>query len=150
MAAPEKTATADAVTVWGHLTALVELRRCDGSDVARDLDLPPSQLAALRHLDPDEPQPMGSLAGALACDKGNVTGIVDRLEKRGLVERRPGQADRRVKVLALTVAGVRVRAEVERRLAQPPAALAGLDDEELAQLAATLERVVDGLRGAGG
>jgi len=146
MAAPDDTTTADATVVWGHLTALVELRRCDGSDVARDLDLPPSQLAALRHLDPDEPQPMGSLACALSCDKGNVTGIVDRLEKRGLVERRPGPTDRRVKVLALTVAGVRVRAEVERRLAAPPAALEGLDDDELAQLAATLERVVGALR----
>ncbi|MDO9410284.1 MarR family winged helix-turn-helix transcriptional regulator [Patulibacter sp.] len=146
MAAPDDTTTADAVAVWGHLTALVELRRCDGSDVARDLDLPPSQLLALRHLDPEEPCRMGSLAGALACDKGNVTGIVDRLEKRGLVERRPDAGDRRVKVLALTLAGVRVRAEVERRLAAPPAALAGLDDDELAQLAATLGRVVGALR----
>ncbi|MEV4420219.1 MarR family transcriptional regulator [Patulibacter sp. NPDC049589] len=149
MVAPDDTTTADAVTVWGHLAALVELRRCDGTEVARDLDLPPSQLAALRHLDPDEPQPMGSLACALACDKGNVTGIVDRLEKRGLVERRPAEGDRRVKVLALTVAGVRVRAEVERRLSAPPAVLQGLDDDELAQLAATLERVVDGLRSDG-
>lgn len=146
MAAPDDTTTADAAVVWGHLTALVDLRRCDGSDVARDLDLPPSQLAALRHLDPDEPQPMGSLACALACDKGNVTGIVDRLEKRGLVERRPGPTDRRVKVLALTIAGVRVRAEVERRLAAPPAGLTRLGDDELALLAAMLGRVVDGLR----
>jgi DNA-binding MarR family transcriptional regulator len=91
---------------------------------------------------------MGSLACALACAKGTVTGIVDRLEKRGLVERRPDVADRRVKVLALTVAGVRVRAEVERRLAAPPAGLADLDDDELAQLAATLERVVGALRDA--
>jgi DNA-binding MarR family transcriptional regulator len=149
MSAPDDTTTADAVVVWGRLTELVELRRCDGSEIARELDLPPSQLLALRHLDPDEPQPMGALAGALACDKGNVTGIVDRLEKRGLVERRPGPGDRRVKVLALTVAGVRVRAEVERRLAAPPAALSGLDDAELAQLAATLGRLVDGLRDDG-
>jgi DNA-binding MarR family transcriptional regulator len=148
MAAPDDTSTADAAVVWGHLTTLVELRACDGSEVARELDLPPSQLLALRHLDPERPRPMGSLAYALACDKGNVTGIVDRLEKRGLDERRPDVADRRVKVLALTVAGVRVRAEVERRLAAPPAGLADLDDDELAQLAATLERVVGALRDA--
>lgn len=148
MAAPDETTTADAVAVWAHLTELVELRRCDGSDVARELDVPPSQLLALRHLDPEEPQPMGALACALACDKGNVTGIVDRLEKRGLVERRPAAGDRRVKVLALTAAGRRVRAEVERRLAAPPAALAALDDDELARLASSLERVVGALRDA--
>lgn len=147
MAAPDDTTTADAVVVWSRLTELVELRRCEGSDVARELDLPPSQLLALRHLDPDEPQPMGALACALSCDKGNVTGIVDRLEKRGLVERRPAAGDRRVKVLALTAEGRRLRAEVERRLSAPPAALTGLDDEELIRLADTLGRLVGGLRG---
>ena len=47
---------------------------------------------ALRQLDPDEPKPMSELAAALRCDNSNVTGIVDRLEDRGLVERRPARA----------------------------------------------------------
>ena len=48
------------------------------------------------------PVAMSELAGILGCDNSNVTGIVDRLEYRGLVERRPAEHDRRVKLLALT------------------------------------------------
>ena len=55
---------------------------------------------------------MSSLAGMLFCDASNVTGIVDRLEARGLIERRPAAQDRRVKLLALTPAGEQVRATV--------------------------------------
>ena len=40
---------------------------------------------------------MHEIATRLACDNSNVTGIVDRLEARGLVTRRPGEQDRRVK-----------------------------------------------------
>ena len=53
---------------------------------------------------------MGRLARGLACDASNVTGIVDRLEARGLIERRPGASDRRVKVLVITREGERLRA----------------------------------------
>src|SRR5918997_778495 len=42
-----------------------------------------------------EPLPMRRLAQRLKCEPSNVTGIVDRLESRGLVERRTAPADRR-------------------------------------------------------
>ena len=48
---------------------------------------------------------MSGLAELLFCDASNVTGIADRLEARGLIERRSAGGDRRVKVLALTSAG---------------------------------------------
>ena len=48
---------------------------------------------------------MGELAEHLYCDASNVTGIVDRLEGRGLVERKPDPNDRRVKRLVLTPQG---------------------------------------------
>ncbi|WP_043264215.1 MarR family transcriptional regulator [Streptomyces sp. CT34] len=54
-----------------------------------------------------EPLPMRRLAQQLKCEPSNVTGIVDRLESRGLVERRPDPADRRVKLAAPTAEGVR-------------------------------------------
>src|SRR5205823_12846166 len=57
------------------------------------------QAHALRLLDPEEPLPMSALAERLICDASNVTGIVDRLEARGLVERRSAEGDRRVKAL---------------------------------------------------
>ena len=50
----------------------------------------------------DEPKPMGELAQHMHCDSSNITGIVDRLTERGLVERGPAVGDRRVKLVALT------------------------------------------------
>ena len=56
---------------------------------------------------------MSSLAGKLFCDDSNVTGIVDRLEARGLIERRR-EHDRRVKLLGLPRAELRVAATEAR------------------------------------
>lgn len=54
-----------------------------------------------------ESLPMRRIAQRLKCEPSNVTGIVDRLESRGLVERRPDPADRRVKLVAPTSEGTR-------------------------------------------
>ncbi|MET9292540.1 MarR family transcriptional regulator [Streptomyces sp. NPDC003077] len=53
-----------------------------------------------------EPLPMRRIARHLKCEPSNVTGIVDRLEARGLVERHPDPADRRVKLAAPTEEGI--------------------------------------------
>jgi MarR family transcriptional regulator, organic hydroperoxide resistance regulator len=85
-----------------------------------------AQAHALRLLDPDEPMPMSALAERLFCDASNVTGIVDRLEGRGLIERRPAEHDRRVKLLVLTAEGDRVRRIAESQITQPPPEIAAL------------------------
>ncbi|MEV0373182.1 MarR family transcriptional regulator [Streptomyces sp. NPDC050636] len=54
-----------------------------------------------------EPLPMRQVAQRLKCEPSNITGIVDRLESRGLVERRPDPADRRIKLAAPTAEGER-------------------------------------------
>src|SRR5260370_3106168 len=64
--------------------------------------------------------PMNEAAGKLHCDPSNVTGIVDRLEARGLIERQHLTTDRRVKHLALTPAGRRLRHKVEAILSAAP------------------------------
>jgi DNA-binding MarR family transcriptional regulator len=91
-----------------------------------ELGLSFAQAHALRSLDPESPLPMSALAERLVCDASNVTGIVDRLEARGLVERRPAEGDRRVKELAITPAGAKLRDEVVTIMTEPPAAIAGL------------------------
>ncbi|WP_018654219.1 MarR family winged helix-turn-helix transcriptional regulator [Actinomadura flavalba] len=80
---------------------------------ATDLGLTPTQAMALHHL--DAPAPMRDLAQLLRCDASNVTGIVDGLERLGVVVRQPDPADRRVKRVVLTQEGVRRRAELRRR-----------------------------------
>ncbi|MEU9122339.1 MarR family transcriptional regulator [Streptomyces sp. NPDC048506] len=63
--------------------------------------------ARVLHLLSVGPQPMRKIAQCLKCEPSNVTGIVDRLESRGLVERRPDPADRRIKLAAATTEGAR-------------------------------------------
>lgn len=52
-----------------------------------------------------EPQTMSALSRRLLISGGNVTGIVDRLERDGFVERQPLPSDRRVQLVALTEKG---------------------------------------------
>lgn len=64
--------------------------------------------------------PMNEAAGKLHCDPSNVTGIVDRLESRGLIERQQVMTDRRIKQLVLTPGGRRLRRRVETILSAAP------------------------------
>ena len=66
--------------------------------------------------------------------------LVDELETDGLVVRTTSPADRRTRLVELTASGRRRAAKAERVLAEPPAALAQLDDGELAMLAQLLAR----------
>jgi MarR family transcriptional regulator, organic hydroperoxide resistance regulator len=127
---------------WRLLTELGYLQRARVASVAAHVGLSPVQCHVLRLLDPDEPLPMSRVADALACDASNVTGIVDRLEGRGLVMRRTALHDRRLKFLALTPRGMALRTEIMERLLEPPPALAGLDAEDLQSLCAILARAL--------
>jgi DNA-binding MarR family transcriptional regulator len=71
-----------------------------------------------------------------------VTGIVDRLEARGLVQRRSAPHDRRVKALALTPAGLQVRDRVIRALTEPPEAIRRLSRDDQEALRDILRRAV--------
>ncbi|MEU1269472.1 MarR family transcriptional regulator [Streptomyces sp. NPDC005799] len=89
-----------------------------------------------------EPLPMRKLAQKLKCEPSNVTGIVDRLESRGLVERRPDPADRRVKLAAATDEGRRVARELREGLRFAREPLAGLSEEERLSLRDLLQRML--------
>ncbi|MEV7685408.1 MarR family winged helix-turn-helix transcriptional regulator [Streptomyces bungoensis] len=89
------------------------------------------------------PLPMRKLAQKLKCEPSNVTGIVDRLESRGLAERRPDPADRRVKVAAATDEGRRVARELRHGLRFAREPLVGLSEEERLALRDLLQRMLD-------
>src|ERR671935_203891 len=86
--------------------------------------------------------PMNELAEALACDASNVTGLVDRLEARGFVERRAAPADRRVKTLVLTPAGIALRRRVLERMSEPPDEIARLSRADQRALRDILRRAM--------
>lgn len=107
------------------------------------LDLSPVQCHVLHLIEPGRPLPMSRLADTLSCDASNVTGLVDRLESRGLVRRQPSVEDRRVKVLQLTPAGSRLRTQLLRQMAGRSLPLAKLSLEERRTLVRILEALVD-------
>jgi MarR family transcriptional regulator, organic hydroperoxide resistance regulator len=111
---------------WELLWRVMQAHKGRVMALAGELGLAPMQLHALRLIEPGAELPMSSLAGKLFCDASNVTGIVDRLEARGLIERRPASYDRRVKLLALTDEGRRVREAAWQQLSQPPPEIAAL------------------------
>ncbi|MET8824884.1 MarR family transcriptional regulator [Streptomyces sp. NPDC004610] len=89
-----------------------------------------------------EPLPMRRIAHRLKCEPSNVTGIVDRLESRGLAERRADPGDRRVKLAAATDEGVRVARSLRESLRFAREPLAGLTDDERLALRDLLRRMV--------
>ena len=123
----ERSAASEA---WSLIAQLFTSQRTRFLAIASEFELAPAQLGALKALDPDDPVPMRDLAQALACDNSNVTGIIDRLEDRGLVERRPAPHDRRVKMLVVTPAGAEIRARVKARMDEAPEALKRLSADE--------------------
>ena len=118
-------------------------QRADLPTLAAEFELSPAQCHVLHLIEPDRPIPMGRIAESLACDASNVTGLVDRLESRGLVRREPSAEDRRVKVLVLTAAGANLRSSVMERMTRPPESLTRLSSDEQRALVRILKRLLD-------
>lgn len=111
--------------------------------VCAEFDLTPMQGHAVRVLDPDRPLAMSTLAQELVCDASNVTGIVDKLESRGLISRQGAEGDRRIKMLVVTEKGRQLRDQLWARTMEPPRAVTALPEETRRRLAEALRAVVD-------
>jgi DNA-binding MarR family transcriptional regulator len=136
-----KRARHDAET-WRLLLRLLVAQRASLPPLAAELRLSPAQCQVLHLIEPDRPTPIGRLAETLACHASNVTGLVDGLESRGLVRRRPSEADRRVRVLVLTPTGTQLRAVLVERLTAAPAGLDRLSPGEQRALSRILRRLL--------
>lgn len=121
--------------VWRQLLDYFQLHRQRLSHLLEELGISFGDMRALLVLEEETPRPMRSLADAWACDASNATWMVDRLEQRGLVDRRVLPVDRRVKAVVLTPAGLELKEELLRRLHEPPPELRALDHADLAALA---------------
>ena len=120
------------MALGAHLNGLV-------AEVAARHGLTGQQAALLRSL--DHPRRMRAVADHLRCDPSNVTGLIDRIERRGLVERAPDPDDRRVRLLALTERGRAVRDGLEAELVVQVAGASTLTPDEAAALLALLDRI---------
>lgn len=103
--------------------------------------LTPGDARALVSLEAGGGRPMGALAEEWACDASNATWMVDRLEERGLAERRSSATDRRVKLVVLTPLGRKTRAAIMEGMYEPPPELLRLDRADLEALRDALARL---------
>lgn len=132
---------------WALLFEVIRHEMRHFPAIAAEFELSPVQVHVLRALG-ESPLPMSSLAGFLGCDASNVTGLVDRLEGRGLVERQSAQHDRRVKLLVLTEAGEALRKRLLARLMVPPPSIAALSGTDLRALRDIMRRALEHMRPA--
>ncbi|MGV9311361.1 MarR family winged helix-turn-helix transcriptional regulator [Streptomyces sp. NPDC003691] len=121
--------------VWRYMTAY--------EHAAAEQSLTTAQAKVLALLT-REPLPMRQVADRMACEPSNITGIIDRLELRGLVERHPDPHDRRVKYAAATDEGAemtgRLCGSLRAAFAREP--LAGLTPLERTVLRDLLKRLL--------
>ena len=97
---------------------------------AHDLTLPQGHLILTLH----EPASMRDVAAGMGYDASHITALVDQLESRQLVERRPDPRDRRVKRIAVTAQGNALRDQMEDALLATMLPMGQLDDDQRLQL----------------
>jgi DNA-binding MarR family transcriptional regulator len=124
------------------LFAVSESMRERFARTAARWELTAPQAKALRFLLVAGPSPMRDLALGLRVDPSYVTGIVDGLEQRGLVERRLAPGDRRARHLVLTARGARLTGRLWDEVVADAPVLAALDARQQRQLHELLLRVV--------
>jgi DNA-binding MarR family transcriptional regulator len=124
-----------AASVLADLALTVGSLRCAGSQRLVRLGISMTHFHVLTLLRHNEAMPMGRLADILDASMSNATGIIDRMEERGLVERVRVPDDRRVVMVRPTAAGLGLVDEVELVKSEVMIrALARLDDAQLARL----------------
>lgn len=134
----------DSLVFLVHDVARLFRRRFEVEAKLHGFTLP--QWRALAEIFNNEGMAQVSLAAALDVDQMTVSGIVSRLEKRGLIERFANPNDSRVKLARLTPAGrelVLSAKNVGRTVFE--SALAGLDEDERVTLKTGLALIRDNL-----
>lgn len=102
-------------------------------------DITPSQYALLQRLYVQDGLTPSQLAQELRLDTSSITGILGRLEKKGLIDRVYSQEDRRSVRIHLREEGRELWAQVDQVIEDANVKItAGLDDERYGQLLSAL------------
>jgi DNA-binding MarR family transcriptional regulator len=123
-----------ATMIWQSVVHAVFRRREHMATQAAKFDVTLPQAQLLRLLEHAPARNMGALADALSCDASNITGLVDRLEARGLITRGLAKNDRRVKTILITRRGSKLVAELTKLMFEPPDELRKLSSVQLSAL----------------
>jgi MarR family transcriptional regulator, organic hydroperoxide resistance regulator len=131
---------------WQPFLALMQQEKRRMGQVWQQLGLTPPQAFALLCLRRLGPSSMVALADVMHCDASNITGLVDKLEARRLIERQAHPQDRRVKLVVLTADGETMHQELTERMATPPAHFASLSVKDLKALHEILMKIAAATR----
>jgi len=108
------------------------------------IDLQPPQFRVLNAVDAVEGQSQGAIGEAIGAPASRMVAIVDELEGRGLVDRRPHAGDRRIHAVFLTPKGRKLLTRGREIAAEHEAELTqGMSVRERKQLVALLQKVVE-------
>lgn len=118
----------------------VHRAQADFETMAQEVGLTGLQARTLLWL--ETPKAMGTLAEHLSCDASNVTGLADRLERLGMLERLPG-SDRRMKLLSLTDHGRVTRDQLAQRVAVGSTVIARLSPAQQQHLGELLDELLE-------
>ena len=110
-------------------------------DVIVEDGLSPPLMATL-HMLGESAMTMRELAESIGLEPSNLTGIVDRLELRGLVERQSSPDDRRIKRVSLTRSGTAMRKRLIERLQRPTPWMLTLSRTDQRQLLTILRKAL--------
>ena len=134
MARVSTSKTAIAAETWKAIFDFIIATAPQRNRYLGETGLTPNDARTLQSLSSSEGRSMSALAEEWKLDASTVTWIVDRLEGKGLVQRRPHPSDRRSKLVVLTPKGARLMAKNTERMYIPPPELLDLDLSDLQAL----------------
>jgi DNA-binding MarR family transcriptional regulator len=106
-------------------------------------DLTPVQYAALASIKANPGIDQATLAGLIAYDRTTITGVVDRLEQKNLLERRASSRDRRARELEITDEGKRTLRAITPAVEEAQRLmLRGLSAKEAAELMRLMRKAI--------
>jgi DNA-binding MarR family transcriptional regulator len=109
-----------------------------------EADLHPPLFRVLNVVDAAEGQSQQAIGEAIGAPASRMVAIVDELEQRGLVERRPHPSDRRIRALHLTAAGRKLLARGRRIATEHEEEMTrGMSEADRRRLTSLLQKVVE-------
>ena len=142
----DENATPDAEEILRSLRRIVRTVSIHSRELRKEVGLTVPQLLCLRAIQQAEPKEigLGEVSEQVKLARATITGIIDRLERAGLVERKRGESDRRRVLVGLTPAGREYLGRAPQPLQERfTRRITKLSREEQQVLLQGLERIVD-------
>ena len=136
------------VEILDSMAELVAAMLMRAEEVAQRHGVPIFFLKVFHRL--DCPMAMKELGQRMRCDPSFVTNIADQLEKRGLATRESDPADRRVKRIALTPAGLELKQRIESEILSGLPWRHALDNDERACLLGLVRKLLPAAQAGSG